>query len=94
MPDETVCPKCKSENIIRNVRVMDRDHYSGDSGASLSLVVYENPDAMIFKGAHEGSLSAWVCGECGFTQLFLDNPRELYAIYEESRRNSASGAGE
>lgn len=57
--------------------------------SDLTLVIYENPDALIFKGSHEGTLYARVCGECGYTELFLDNPRELYEIYQNRKDNEA-----
>lgn len=63
---------------------MDRGHYSGDAG-DLNLVVYANPDAMIFKGGLNSSLYARVCGDCGYTELFVENPAELYDVYLESQ---------
>jgi predicted nucleic-acid-binding Zn-ribbon protein len=88
MTDITACSKCKSEKIVPTARVMDRGHYSGDAG-NLTLVIYEKPDALIFKGSHKGALSARVCGECGYTELFLDNPRELYEIYQNAKNKES-----
>jgi hypothetical protein len=51
----------------------------------LTLVVYENPDALLFKGSNEGTLQARVCGECGYLELFLENPSELYETYRNSK---------
>ncbi len=84
MAENITCPKCKSEKVVPQARVMDRGHYSGDAG-NLTLVVYENPEALIFKGTHEGALYARVCGECGYTELFLENPEELYEIYQNAK---------
>ncbi|MBS1830171.1 MAG: hypothetical protein JST93_33025 [Acidobacteria bacterium] len=80
---DSQCFKCKSEKIIPQVRVMDRGHYSGDAG-DLSVVSYEDPDALVFKGAKRSSLYARICGECGYAELYVENPRELYARYEGS----------
>ena len=89
--EANTCPKCSSKKIVPRVRVMDRGHYSGDAG-DLALVIYENPEALIFKGTHEGALYAQVCGECGYTELYLDNPQELYSKYKdmESKRGKIS----
>jgi predicted acyl esterase len=54
------------------------------SHAESSPVIYEKPDALIFKGMHEGALYARVCGECGYAELFLDNPQYLYAVYKST----------
>ena len=88
MTATTVCPKCKSEKVVPAARVMDRGHYSADAG-NLTLVIYENPDALIFRGSHEGTLWARVCGECGYTELFLENPGELYEKYQRAREQES-----
>ena len=62
------CPKCGSTAILDNARVIDR----GDSNFKhdLQLAIYANPDALIFKGERKGTLAAWVCTNCGFTELY------------------------
>ncbi len=84
MTETDVCAKCRSAQVMPKVRIMDRGHYSGDAG-DLTLVLYEDPEALIFKGTHEGSLSARVCGACGYVELFLQNPQELYAVYQDAK---------
>lgn len=84
MTNDQPCAKCGSDRMVPRVRVMDRGHYSSDSG-ELSLVIYERPEARVFKKPHKGSLWARVCGSCGFTELYVDDPRDLYALYEASR---------
>ena len=76
------CPKCKSDKIIPRVRIMDRGQYGIDAG-NLTVVFYEDPGALVFKGAHQGSLFARVCGECAYTEMFLENAEDLYALYRE-----------
>ena len=79
-----VCPKCTSEKMVPNARVMDRGQNNIDAG-DLTVVVYEDPDALIFKGSHSAQLSARVCGDCGYTELFAEDPQELYEVYREYR---------
>ena len=71
------CLQCESTDIVKQVRVVDKghNHYKSD----LSLVVYEDPDAFIFKGAHQGKLSANVCVDCGFVMFTVttSTAREL-----------------
>jgi len=70
--------------MIPRVRVMDRGHGSGDAG-DLSVVHYEDPDALIFKGKQSFSMYARVCGECGHVEFFVENPAKLYKRYREGK---------
>jgi len=88
-PVRLACPKCRSLQVIAGVRVRDRGADFGD----LEVVVYENPDALLLKGSHQGKLSATVCAQCGFTELYAANPRELWDAYQRSRAERAAGSG-
>ena len=78
----TECLKCSSSNVIRNARLMDRGHANGDAG-DLTLVIYEEPEAWFFPGAHKFPLKAYVCGDCGYTELYASEPA---ALLEASRK--------
>ncbi|MEK6283670.1 MAG: hypothetical protein AABN95_25225 [Acidobacteriota bacterium] len=80
MPNHKNCSKCQSNKVIPNVHIRDYGDYMSNN--QLSVEIYEAPDAMIFKGTHEGGLNAWICGECGYTELYVENPRELYSAYQ------------
>ena len=79
------CGRCSSENIMPNLRI--RDCYDRTVGQDLEVEVQANPDAFIFKGAHREALRATVCGECGNVGLSVENPQQLWKIYNE-RENS------
>jgi hypothetical protein len=49
------------------------------------LVVRGDPQALIFQDRLYGRLRARVCGSCGFTELRVKNPEELYLKYLEAR---------
>ncbi|MBT0653063.1 hypothetical protein [Geomobilimonas luticola] len=74
------CPKCNSQKILRNVRVIDRNGDYQDK--SLSVRLERKPGALLFKGAETFDLSACICGGCGYTELFVDNPAELWRAGE------------
>jgi ribosomal protein S27AE len=74
------CQKCQSTKIISNVQIFDQGQYSD---GNLKIIFHENPDALLFKGSHTGILKAWICGDCGYTELYLENPQELYLKYQE-----------
>ena len=73
------CSKCKSPKVIPRARIIDRADYN--LNGDLTIHVYENPDALIFKGATEGTLQARICGECGYVETYVENPEELYTAY-------------
>lgn len=77
------CSKCKSSKVIPNVRIIDRADYNATT--DLTVHVYENPEAWIFKGASSGKLNAWICGDCGYVEAYVENPAELYSAYLESK---------
>jgi hypothetical protein len=75
------CDKCQSKKIIPQVQIVDKTDYNVPT--ELSVVIYENPDAWIFKGEHKGILKAWICGDCGYTEIYLENPQDLYEKYQD-----------
>ena len=70
------CPKCRSTDIIKDASVLDRGHGNADAG-ELAVATYRKPDAFIFKGKMATAISAWVCGSCGFLELYADSPEAL-----------------
>ncbi len=74
-----ICPKCESHDVIPKIRVIDR--YDPGTSKDLSVQTYEKPDALLFKGRHNYTLHAWVCGNCRYTELYVDNPKELSRVY-------------
>jgi hypothetical protein len=79
MPQIESCLKCKSQKVIPRARIIDRADYNLPT--DLTVHVYENPDAFVFKIASQGTLRARICGECGFVETFVENPVELYSAY-------------
>jgi hypothetical protein len=80
----TNCPRCQSDKIIPNVFIEDR----GMSNVPwrLSVRVDEKPEAVIFKGRHTNALRAWICGGCGYAELYVSNPKELYEAYTKAQQ--------
>jgi rubrerythrin len=68
---------------MRDVRVIDRDYVSSTS-EELTVGMYQNPEALLFKGLHQSALRAWICASCGYTELFAQNPQELLRIYQQT----------
>jgi hypothetical protein len=78
MPGET-CPRCQSREMIPGVRIIDQMGHSIRLGVSVD----EKPDALVFKGAHTETLRVRICATCGNVELYVDNPQELYRVYQE-----------
>lgn len=74
------CAKCGSAKIVPWVHIKDR---SGNLNADFGLTaeVVEHPNAL-FGGTRASQLLARVCGECGFTELYAQEPDELWAAYQ------------
>ena len=84
MPDNDRCPKCGSEDLIPHVRIVDFAHGNYDK-RSLKVEIVENPEAWVFKGIHQGVLTATICGRCGFAELYVKNPQELLEVYRRKQ---------
>lgn len=76
------CAKCGFEVLIHDVRVIA--HGNGKGEQDLSLQVYRNPGALIFKRGVSGPLHATVCGSCGFAEFYVANPKELLNVAKET----------
>ncbi len=75
MKKSAECPKCGSQSVIKGDRLFTFG--VGTAKSMLSVETCEKPDALIFKKPHQGLLEAWVCVECGFTELYVRNPEEI-----------------
>src|SRR5690349_6763261 len=82
MPDPTRCARCGSDSMIPRVRVLDRDE--GGSRRDLQVEVQRRPNAMLFKRPERSTVSAQVCGACGYAELYVEAPHALYAAYLEA----------
>lgn len=69
-----ICPKCGSKDIVQDAMVLDGRHHGVREG---EVAVDRNPAALIFKGRQTSTISAWVCGECGFLEHYADYLQDL-----------------
>ena len=74
------CSKCGSDNQIPHVHI-----HGGFHARSLKVEIVEKPKAWLNKDIHEGILTATVCGQCGFTELYVKNPAELVKAYRKKK---------
>jgi hypothetical protein len=82
MFDRDECRSCHSRDLLEKVPLQSRGH----NGAyqPLSAVVFERPEARIFKRAHRTKLHARICGRCGLVEIYADEPEALYAAHQRA----------
>jgi predicted nucleic-acid-binding Zn-ribbon protein len=80
---DSSCPKCGCTVMVEGVRVLDHG-YRG-SERDLSVAAYRHPAAWVFKGQVTCSLWARVCGNCGYTELYAENPTALVRAVAEAQ---------
>ncbi len=71
-----VCPKCGSHKIIKDKPIIDKGQHGLPVGA-LSVVVADKRTSWLFGDIATGEIRAWICGECGYTELYTTNFKEL-----------------
>lgn len=69
------CPKCGSSEIIKDAKAIDRSLYGVEE--ELSLATFRKPDAIMFKGKSTTTVSAYVCGGCGYVEFYADSPENV-----------------
>ena len=79
------CAKCGNSQIIPGARVACNVQ-GGDQ--NVKLRIDSQPGALIFKQAQRSALRASICGKCGYTEFFADDPASLYTAYLESQKSS------
>ena len=76
------CAKCGSTEVIRDGAAFYKD---GWFLGRLMAGFEANPGAAVFKGKACHAMRAVLCGQCGYVDLFVTNPQELYAEYKKAR---------
>ena len=72
------CPKCGSSDVIADAKAIDRSYGSyGSTQTDLTVATFRKPDAVLFKGQQNTTVSAWVCAACGFVEFYADSPTTL-----------------
>lgn len=78
------CAKCSSTRVIPRVFVVDESPTTSEGvprDNPLRVRIEGDPSAWIRKDRLYGELTARICGDCGYTELYVQNPSELYAKY-------------
>jgi len=84
MIETKTCPKCESGKIVPRAHVLDRGERSVDVGY-LRVSVERKPEAWLFTGAVKSNVYATICGACGYTEFYIEDPADVYSAYVESQ---------
>jgi len=85
------CASCGSERIIPLATMGNKMQAALGNAVGIQgepvVVINTNSQGGAFTQRHVLScIHAWVCGECGYMQLFADDPQMLHAAYQEFLR--------
>jgi predicted nucleic-acid-binding Zn-ribbon protein len=78
------CAKCGSTKIVPRVRVIDRGHMGTDSG-NVQVGAARRPHNL-FKLQEKADVFGRVCGDCGFTELYVEEAAAIYEAYLQGKR--------
>jgi predicted nucleic-acid-binding Zn-ribbon protein len=86
---EKTCQRCGSQKVIPSVPLLDHYGRFGTPAMQAEVQVAGSPEAWFFTDATAGKIHARICGECGFTELWTSNFRELYEKYETATKGKS-----
>jgi hypothetical protein len=72
------CPKCQSNKIIPDTRIVDYAHANAKRNLSIQI---KTSDKLLFNTFEKGDLTANICGSCGYVELSVNNPHRLWEAY-------------
>ncbi len=77
MPNYIECPKCGSSDILPKQKIV-----SSEGGSDYRLIVRLRERAGTWRiKHHDHPIVAWICGACGYTELYTAKPKELSDAY-------------
>lgn len=85
MPRVEKCVKCGSE-VIQRAMVVD---YNERREQHLKVRVDADPTAFMFKEATQSEVRAYICGSCGYIELYAEKPEELYRASQAAAAKSS-----
>ena len=64
--------------------VVDKVSVAG-AEQNFTVKVDADPTAIMFKKSVRSDVHAWICGQCGYIELYADNPGELYQAFTTAK---------
>jgi predicted nucleic-acid-binding Zn-ribbon protein len=81
------CPKCGTKDVIPKLTVIGNTQML--SGIYVELIEPDPPNRpFVWKPGYEQSrFLAWVCGNCGYSEMYATRPKEMLAAYQKGFKN-------
>lgn len=73
------CPKCGSMEVVRNIQASGGMNELGRQN-DLCLIIESDPKAWYFKESASSRLEAFMCSQCGYTELYAEKPKEIKRV--------------
>jgi predicted nucleic-acid-binding Zn-ribbon protein len=79
MPNYNECPKCGSSDIIPKQKIVSAE--GGSSVEYRAIVRLRERTGTWRVKYHDHPIVAWICGGCGYTELYTAKAKELSSAY-------------
>jgi predicted nucleic-acid-binding Zn-ribbon protein len=81
------CPKCNSTDVIPNAEIINcaANHSLRCSVSFASNSPSAAEKRTFCKVAKSGEMRAWICGRCGFTEIYTLGIKELSLNYKQNK---------
>lgn len=80
MPNYTECPKCGSSDILPKQKIVSTE--GGSSVEYRAIVRLREKTGTWRVRSHDHPIVAWICGNCGYTELYTAKAKELSDTYQ------------
>ena len=84
MKNNGKCPKCGSSDLIKEARVVSNE--GGIPDHDVQARVDADPSAMFFMRSAHSRLHAYICSQCGYTEIYAMDVEDLSRAYLESQQ--------
>jgi predicted nucleic-acid-binding Zn-ribbon protein len=80
MNNNEQCLRCGSTHTLPDARVQEY------SSRKITVAFDTKPEAALFRGTQRRELKARICGECGHTELYVEDARELWIMHQQNQQ--------
>lgn len=86
---QRACLRCGSNKIMAGLEWPDHFGDTGIHSRPAGVEIHGEPTAWIFKDTTVGKLTADICGECGYVEMQIANPAELWSKHLKARGSAS-----
>lgn len=68
------CPKCRSKRVLAGGQLKQVGE------AAIQVFFFKRPGQIFFPGPVRADIQVYVCGDCGYTEMYTQHPEELAKV--------------